>query len=262
MKPKKIGTVNERGQQVRNAFLSNFWLTGFASLVQKFYWRMLIILLPLAEVVSHLWPWTALGVYGTYIVLTCLGSVIGLVYTSHLDELFTMLTLVQNFYEGCLAPLLYWLLYRVRRSWDDEEDEIVPQRTWPIVEAVREHFQDLIAIAVVVLCFVVGFSQLLRYWYLSYGGFYASGTDYFYWVRYGLSWILDNGLANCDQIYNWHITDAYPTNFVTRALVWAFNILLETLVIGALMQTIQLVMATRRRKLNQSQPQRNQRRSS
>lgn len=96
-----------------------------------------------------------------------------------------------------------------------------------------------------VVVFVFDFSEFARYWAIQFGGFAAHSRDYWYWLRYGFSWLLDNGLANFGQIFGWNISDIHPITPVTRLLVWGYNISLEVLVVAVAISAIRIVVGNR-----------------
>ena len=87
--------------------------------------------------------------------------------------------------------------------------------------------------------FIVSYSEFLRYWYLQYGGFVAHSDGYLYWLSYGVSWLLDNGLANFGQIYGLNISDVQATNLTTQTLVWIYNVILEVFAVAAVLRGVQ-----------------------
>jgi len=84
-----------------------------------------------------------------------------------------------------------------------------------------------------VLAYVVAFSQFLRYWSLTFGGFQAHGDGYFYWLRYGASWLIGIGFFNVNDAFGWDISDIRPANLLTQGLVWFLNLILALTVLRA-----------------------------
>jgi hypothetical protein len=98
-----------------------------------------------------------------------------------------------------------------------------------------------------IVIFVVGAGEFLRYWSLAYGGFSpAAVTDYWSWSLYGLSWVLENGLANVGPIWGWSVSDIQPVTETTRTLVWGYNLLLEFLTMAAVARILHPLVNRRR----------------
>jgi hypothetical protein len=74
---------------------------------------------------------------------------------------------------------------------------------------------------------IVTFSGLCRHWYLAYGGFTTSSTDFFSWLGYGVEWLLDNYTLNLTQVFNWNLSDVQATALGARVLVFGFNVVLD-----------------------------------
>jgi hypothetical protein len=94
------------------------------------------------------------------------------------------------------------------------------------------------------IVFVVGSGEVLRYCSLVYGGFTsAAETGYWSGVLYGMSWVVDNGLANAGQIWDWSVSDIQPITGTTGTLVWGYNIVLAFFAIAAITRAVQVVRA-------------------
>lgn len=101
-------------------------------------------------------------------------------------------------------------------------------------EELREKEQVAVRtswVPVILVGNLVAFSQICRHLYLLFGGFVASQADYWHWLRFGISQILDNALFDTLTIYDWQISEIHATVFWSRIIVLLFNIYLETLVI-------------------------------
>jgi len=88
---------------------------------------------------------------------------------------------------------------------------------------------------------LVAFSQMSKQLYLLYGGFVATQTGYWHWLRWGVDQALDNVLFDIPSIYGWNITEIHPIVFWSRTIVFLLNIELELIVIAALVRQFQLV---------------------
>jgi hypothetical protein len=84
--------------------------------------------------------------------------------------------------------------------------------------------------------FVILFSSMCRYWYLDFGGFSAASSDYWYWVRFGASWLLNNYTFGVPQVFNWNISDISATAVGPRLLVVAYNLILDLIVVANVVQ--------------------------
>jgi hypothetical protein len=157
------------------------------------------LLLGAAELVSSVWPGIALPIYGTFVAMTPLFFLLGRVP----------------------APIA---LAVVR-----EQDANSRSFIWSFTYVQVSGF----------LLLVVGASEFLRYWNLQFGGFSGQSSDYWSWLWYGTSWVLDNGLANFSQIYGWQVSDIRPTTMTTQTLVWIYNILVEVFAVTAIVRAAQ-----------------------
>ncbi|HEY7021168.1 MAG TPA: hypothetical protein VH349_08625 [Ktedonobacterales bacterium] len=98
-----------------------------------------------------------------------------------------------------------------------------------------------IAFAASIFVLLVGaFGGLCRHLFLLFGGFSASRLGYWDWLRYSISWVLDNGLFNTAQIFDWQVSDIHATAIWARVLALIFNITLEILAFGALFTYIRV----------------------
>jgi hypothetical protein len=99
----------------------------------------------------------------------------------------------------------------------------------------QERATYLVMAVVLVLAFTAAFSEFCRHWYLLYGGFSASATDYGHWLRYGLSWLLDNATFNLSQAFSWPVTEIRPTAFWPRLLAFLFSLFFDYIVVRSVM---------------------------
>ncbi|HEV2239334.1 MAG TPA: hypothetical protein VGR57_21945 [Ktedonobacterales bacterium] len=79
----------------------------------------------------------------------------------------------------------------------------------------------------------LAFGPFCLYWNVRFGGFAGHAENYWGWTRFGLSWILDNGLANMGQIFGWNISDIQAIGFGARAITWCYNIALDFIVVAS-----------------------------
>jgi hypothetical protein len=94
--------------------------------------------------------------------------------------------------------------------------------------------------------FLIGFSGFCRHWYLAFGGYRATTIDYWQWLRFGLSWVLETFTFNLSQIYGWTITNIQATTFLTRLWLVVFNVALEAMVVGGVVRMARLGLHARR----------------
>lgn len=93
---------------------------------------------------------------------------------------------------------------------------------------------------------VLGFGQLCRYWNLHFGGFVGHDATYWQWAPYGVSWVLDNGLANLGQIFGWNITDIQPVSFAARTITWIYNVGLDLFAVAVFLRYAPALVGRRR----------------
>jgi hypothetical protein len=80
---------------------------------------------------------------------------------------------------------------------------------------------------------VLAFGPFCYYWNVRFGGFAGHAQNYWGWTRFGISWVLDNGLANMGQIFGWNISDIQTVGFGARVITWSYNIALDFIVIAS-----------------------------
>jgi len=101
--------------------------------------------------------------------------------------------------------------------------------------------QEVTAVSVVVvagLFAVVSFSQFSRYLYLWRGGFTASQSGYWHWLRFGIANLLESILFDIPAIYNWNVTEILGVKFWSRTLVFIFRTSIEFLIVAQSIRAI------------------------
>lgn len=106
---------------------------------------------------------------------------------------------------------------------------------------------NLIGSAAAALAFVLGSSEFFRLWGSSHGGFSVAGGDLWMWIHYTGSWLLDTIMANGGQIFGWTNGPVKPIQSITQVFVWAYNIALNIILIGALFRAVQGLITVRQR---------------
>lgn len=101
--------------------------------------------------------------------------------------------------------------------------------------------EEEVAVGLVVvsgLFVIVSFSQLSRYLYLWFGGFTASQSGYWHWLRFGIANVLESVLFDIPAIYNWNVTEIRGITFWSQTLVFLFRTSIEFLVVAQLIRAI------------------------
>lgn len=87
------------------------------------------------------------------------------------------------------------------------------------------------------VAFFVCSGQFFRAWQRQFGGFAVptgAGADYWEWVRYSLSWVLDNTLATAGQIFGWNLTVVRPVSLAAQVVIFGYNLVLEFFLVALL----------------------------
>lgn len=82
---------------------------------------------------------------------------------------------------------------------------------------------------------ILAFSQLCRYSFLSWGGFNATSSNYWYWLRYSIANFLEAGLFDIPAIYEWQITNVQATANWSRGYLFIFRTILEFIVVASIL---------------------------
>jgi hypothetical protein len=168
---------------------------------------LVLIVLVVAEFVSMQWPGVSLPLYGLLIVLSLL-----------------------------LALRSRWYAHTYFAS-----ETVDQRRVWSAVLSGQ-------LVAPCTVAFVVCCGQFLRAWQRLFGGFAApAGMGYWDWVRYSLSWALDNTLANAGQIFGWELTSVRPVSTEAQLLVFGYNLVLEFFLLALLLRLLRIFSRLRGR---------------
>lgn len=97
----------------------------------------------------------------------------------------------------------------------------------------------------------ITFCQICRHLYLSVGGFSASQSGYWYWLRFGLDSILGMLPANLADTYNLKLSDITATTWWSETFVFCMTLLIGIYVVASLFQTWYAVRATWKAKNDQ-----------
>ncbi len=133
------------------------------------------------------------------------------------------------------ALLLLALFLLVLNLWSASEERL---RKHSVL--VRSHFSTGLAAAIVML---ISFSQLSRHLHILFGGFTADRPEYWHWLRYGFSTLLDGVTFGAPSLYNWTLTEIQPTLFWSQTLTLLFTASLQILVIASVWRNVQLAQA-------------------
>ncbi len=97
---------------------------------------------------------------------------------------------------------------------------------------------DVSVVIVFGLFVIVGFSQLGRHLSLWLGGFTASQSGYWHWLRFGMANVLESVLLDTPAVFNWNLTEIQGVTFWARTLVFLFRTSIEFFVVAELIHVI------------------------
>jgi hypothetical protein len=199
-------------------------------------WLGVLLALGVLELFAALWPYAGYVIYlvGICLILWALGTFFVLLTAK------TMRLITRRRLLAALARVGYQLADTSdERTLESIIDEAQPSNAPVALIATN------ITLSIVVV-FVVCFSEFCRYWSFQFGGFETHGSGYWYWIMFGISWLLDNVLANFSQIFGFRFTDISPNNITTEGMLWGYNIALEFIVIAAIFRGASLYFQLRR----------------
>lgn len=125
-----------------------------------------------------------------------------------------------------------FMLYGISLSNDD--DVIYPSdEEWSFTFLIFLIFATL-----------VSFTQLCRYYYMGFGGFFANNSNYWHWMRFGVQNLLESLLFDIPAIYKWQLTEIEASSFFSRALIVLFRVTLEFIVVVQILRGAKLVRST------------------
>jgi Pentapeptide repeats (8 copies) len=81
--------------------------------------------------------------------------------------------------------------------------------------------------------FIAGVSHIYQSLYLWYGGFSGAGGEYVSWLAYQLGWVVDILLFNVFDVYAIPVSPIRPQALWAQTVVFALNLLLVAIVLGA-----------------------------
>lgn len=82
---------------------------------------------------------------------------------------------------------------------------------------------------------ILAFSQLCRYSFLIWGGFDATSSNYWYWLRFGVANFLEASLFDIPNIYKWNITNIQASTSWSRSYLFVFRTVLEFIVVASIL---------------------------
>jgi hypothetical protein len=130
---------------------------------------------------------------------------------------------------------------------------LVLRSRWQAVESIpvespaqRQVWSTLITgriVAPASVAFVICCGEFFRAWQNQFGGFAVpAGSGYWDWVRYSLSWVLDNTLANVGQIFGWTVTPIHPVSLAAQVLVFGYNLILEFFLLALFIRFVRTIL--------------------
>jgi tetratricopeptide (TPR) repeat protein len=208
---------------------------------------VLIIALALADVASERWPQSGIYIYGALILALATSFIATFFFSSKVIGKAALGRMAEK-YLPVAVDMVKGTQVNTNRPLDPSINAMLGLFTIILGSQFIQAFFNMRyriialtinALAVCVIGFVVTFSEFFRFWNVQFGGFQADGLNYWDWLRFGISWVLDNGLANFDQIFGVSVSDTHPTNLMTKSLVWGFNVMLEVIVIASVIRAFQ-----------------------
>ena len=125
-------------------------------------------------------------------------------------------------------PLVGWLLGGKERA------------NRVIADSKRNVLTYLATAIVGPLAFPILFSQICRCVYLLWGGFSASGSTYWHWLKFGLDWEVESFLFNAPQIYGVSLSEIQAESWWARLIVVVFVVILQVLVVSTVFKMLEL----------------------
>lgn len=92
----------------------------------------------------------------------------------------------------------------------------------------------------------IAFGEFCRRWFTLFGGFSARTTDYWSWVWYGVSWLLNTLTLGLSQAFSWPVTDIHPTDFLPRLFAFLFGLFVDYIALAATLFYLRQVRSSAR----------------
>jgi hypothetical protein len=86
------------------------------------------------------------------------------------------------------------------------------------------------------IAIIVCFSQTSRHLSVLFGGFAATGTGYWHWMRFGCANLLEAVLFDIPDVYDWNLSEIHPSAFWSRSILFVFRTSLELMVVTAIIK--------------------------
>jgi hypothetical protein len=110
-----------------------------------------------------------------------------------------------------------------------------------VINAMEQDFLYELSMTFTIMGFILAmacFSQICRHLYILFGGFDADNADYWHWLRFGVSNLLDSTLFDVPDIFEWNFSEIKATSFWSRTIVFIFRTSLEFLIIAGILRQV------------------------